>query len=70
MSEVQAQPKNSKNMHAIILTILGAIVLILGVAIATIHGMPLRGSGAGTALSILGIALLIIAFLRFSSKRS
>jgi uncharacterized membrane protein len=64
------QPKSSKNMHAIILTILGLVSLIAGVAIITVRGNPLRGSGAGTILSVIGIAIMVIAFLRFAYKRS
>ncbi len=70
MSEVEVlKNKNPKNMHALILTILGVISLIAGTAIVTIHN-PLRGSGAGTALIVLGVLLLIIGVLRFISKRT
>jgi hypothetical protein len=70
MSEVEVlKNKNPKNMHAIILMILGVILLIAGYAIVTVHGNPLRGSGAGTALIILGVLLLIFGVLRFIYKR-
>jgi hypothetical protein len=70
MSEVQVlKNKNPKNMHAIILTIVGVISLIAGYAIANVRGNPLRGSGAGTVLSILGVLLLIFGVLRFIYKR-
>jgi hypothetical protein len=60
---------NSRNMHAIILGVLGIIFVILGTYIITVHGAPLRGSGAGTLSVILGVILLIIAFLRLVYKR-
>ena len=69
MSEIEVlKNKNPKNMHAIILAILGVISLIAGTAIVTVHN-PLRGSGAGTALIILGVLLLIFGVLRFIYKR-
>lgn len=69
MSEVLIKPKSGRNMHAIILFLIGIVSLISGVAIATVHN-PLRGSGLGTLLSVLGVALFFIAFLRFAYKRS
>jgi hypothetical protein len=60
---------NSRNMHAIILSVIGVILLIAGVAVATIHS-HLRGSGLGTALIVLGVVLLVIAVLRFYYKRA
>jgi hypothetical protein len=60
---------NSRNMHAIILGVLGIIFLILGTYIITVHGAPLRGSGAGTLIALLGVILLVIAALRFIYKR-
>jgi hypothetical protein len=69
MSQVEvSKTKNPKNMHAMVLTILGAILLIAGIAIITIHN-PLRGSGAGTAFIVLGVLLAIFGVLRFISKR-
>jgi hypothetical protein len=47
-----------------ILFVIGIILLILGIAIVSIHGAPLRGSGAGTIAIIAGVVLLIIAALR------
>jgi hypothetical protein len=56
-------------MHAIILSVIRIIFVIVGVAIATIHGTHLRGSGLGTAAIVLGVVLLVIAALRFYYKR-
>ncbi len=56
--------KNNRNMHAIILAVLGVIAFIAGIVIATVKGTHLRGSGLGTALIVLGIVLLVIAALR------
>ncbi|MGD0449897.1 MAG: hypothetical protein ABSA79_02435 [Candidatus Bathyarchaeia archaeon] len=64
-----AKPSSNMNMHAIILGVLGILLLIVGLAIITIHGAPLRGSGAGTIFSILGILMLVIAALRFFYKK-
>jgi len=67
--EETTKTKGSRNMHAIILAVLGIILLIIGVAIRNIPGAPLRGSGAGTLLAIAGIILLVIAAIRFMYKR-
>ena len=58
-----------RNMHAIILSVIGIILLIAGVAVATIHS-HLRGSGLGTILIVIGVVLLVIAVLRFYYKRA
>ena len=63
------QTKDNRNMHAIVLAVLGIFLVIIGEAIRRIPGAPLRGSGAGAALLILGIILLVIAVLRFLYKR-
>ena len=60
---------NSRNMHAITLGLLGIIFVIVGTYIITVHGAPLRGSGAGTLLAVFGVILLIIAVLRLIYKR-
>ena len=65
----QGKTTNNRNMHAIILGLLGIILVVVGLAIITIHGAPLRGSGFGTIFTILGFFLLVIAFLRFYYKR-
>jgi len=54
------------SMHVLILGILGIILVIAGIAIATIHG-PLRGSGLGVALLVLGFILLLIGSWRLFS---
>lgn len=64
------KPTNNRNMHATILSVLGIIFVIIGVCIVEIPHAPLRGSGAGTALIVLGVILLIIGLLRFMYKRS
>jgi len=55
--------------HVIVLGVLGIILVIAGIAIATIHS-SLRGSGLGTALLILGFLMLLIGVWRFLSQRS
>jgi hypothetical protein len=60
---------NKRNMHAILLSVIGILLVIVGVAVITVHGAPLRGSGFGTAAAVLGFLLLFIAFLRFSYRR-
>ena len=55
---------NNRNMHAIVLAVIGIILFILGILIVSIHGAPLRGSGAGTILIIIGVVMLFIAALR------
>jgi len=65
----KAQKTDSRNLHAIILTVLGLILIVAGIAVATIHS-HLRGSGLGTALLIIGFVMLIIAVLRFTYKRT
>jgi hypothetical protein len=66
------QPKttNKRNMHAIVLSLLGILLIIVGISIITVHGAPLRGSGFGTIFAILGFLMLVIAFLRFYYKRA
>ena len=56
--------KNNRNMHAIILAVIGIILFILGILIVSVHGAPLRGSGMGTILIIIGVVMLVIAALR------
>jgi len=68
MSENE-KPTNSRNMHAIILAVLGIILVIIGEAIINIPGAPGRGSGIGTLSVVTGIILLVIAALRYFYKR-
>jgi uncharacterized membrane protein len=65
----QAKTSDSRNIHAIILSVLGIIALIAGIAVATVKGTHLRGSGLGTVLIVIGVVLLLIAILRFYYKR-
>ena len=46
----KGQTKDSRNMHAIILAVLGIILVIIGEAIINIRGAPMRGSGARHSL--------------------
>ena len=68
MSENEKTTDN-RNIHATILTVLGLIFVIIGACIVAIPNMPLRGSGAGTGLIVLGAIIIIIGFLRFMYKR-
>ena len=61
---------DNRNMHAIILSVIGIILVIVGAAIITIPGAPMRGSGIGTLSVLAGVVLLVIAFLRFYYKRA
>ncbi|VVB61330.1 Uncharacterised protein [uncultured archaeon] len=65
----KGQTKDSRNMHAIILAVLGIILVIIGEAIINIPHAPMRGSGLGPILFVTGVILLIIAVLRFMYKR-
>jgi Flp pilus assembly protein TadB len=69
--EMSEKPKTggSLNLHATILTVVGIILVIAGVAVVTIHSC-LRGSGLGTALLVLGFVMLIIAVWRYMAKRA
>jgi hypothetical protein len=59
------------NIHAILLSVIGIVLVIAGAAIINIPGAPLRGSGMGTLIVLLGIVLLFIALLRFlKAKRA
>jgi hypothetical protein len=62
MSENQ-KPVDNRNMHVTILSVIGVILLIVGIIIVTVHN-PLRGSGLGTVSIVLGVILLIIAIIR------
>ena len=64
------KPKDKKSMHAMILTVLGLIFVIIGACIVAIKHVPLRGTGTGTGLIVLGAIVIIIGFLRFMYKRS
>jgi hypothetical protein len=65
----KGQTKDSRNMHAIVLAVLGIILVIIGEAIINIPGAPGRGSGIGTLSVVTGIILLVIAALRYIYKR-
>ena len=61
--------KDSRNLHAWILWIVGIILVIAGILVVTVKGTHLRGSGLGTALLILGFILVIIGVIRYMYKR-
>ena len=65
----KAPTTNSRNTHAIILSVIGIMLVIIGAAVITIPGAPMRGSGIGTISLLLGVVLLVIALLRFRAKR-
>jgi uncharacterized membrane protein YidH (DUF202 family) len=44
--------------------------VIAGLAVATIHGTHLRGSGLGTALILLGFVLVVIGVIRYMYKKT
>jgi len=66
----EVKPKDNRNMHATILSVLGIIFVIIGAMIVAIPHFPMRGSGLGTALIVLGVIVLIIAVIRFTYKRT
>ena len=69
MEEKGKTTTSNRNRHAIILSVIGIILFILGILIVSIHGAPLRGSGVGTILIVIGVVMLIIAALRAFYKR-
>jgi uncharacterized membrane protein len=58
---------DKKKMQAIGFGVIGIILVIAGIAVATIHS-SLRGSGLGTILLVLGVVLLLIAAYRYTQK--
>jgi uncharacterized membrane protein HdeD (DUF308 family) len=64
-----AKASDHRNLHAWILWIVGIILVIAGIAVVTVKGTHLRGSGLGTALLILGFILVIIGVVRYMYKR-
>jgi uncharacterized membrane protein len=62
--EDKGKTTGNRNRHAIILAVIGIILFIFGILIVSVHGAPLRGSGAGTILIIIGVVMLVIAGLR------
>ena len=64
-SESGTSAGSNTNLHAIILWVVGFIVLIAGIAVATVKGTHLRGSGLGTILMVVGVVAVFIGFLRF-----
>jgi uncharacterized membrane protein len=66
MSE-QGKTTGTARNQGIILIIIGIIIFIAGICIATIHS-PLRGSGLGTVFIIIGIIFAAIGIIRSRSK--
>ena len=64
----QGKNTGNRNTHALVLGVIGIILLIIGIAIVSIHGNPLRGSGLGTASIVFGILLLVIGAMRHFKK--
>jgi hypothetical protein len=64
----QTQSTGTRKMNAYGLGALGIILVIVGVAIITIPGAPMRGSGLGTIATLAGIVLLAVALVRFRQK--
>jgi predicted membrane channel-forming protein YqfA (hemolysin III family) len=65
----KAKTSDYRKLHAWILWIVGIILVIAGIAVATIRGTHLRGTGLGTALLVLGFVLLIIGVIRYMYKK-
>lgn len=63
-----SKPAGNRSKQAIILGVLGAIIFLAGVAVATVKGTGLRGSGLGTVLIIVGVVLVALAYLRFRNN--
>ena len=60
--------RKSRNMSPMIVAVIGILVLIVGVAIATVPGTGLRGSGLGTVLIVIGVVLLLVGGWRYTRK--
>jgi hypothetical protein len=65
----QKKYEGNSSKRAAVLSVSGIISIIFGICIVTIHG-PLRGSGLGTILIVLGVFMLVIAALRVFHKHS
>jgi len=70
MGEAGKQSTDNRKGQAIALVIVGVILFIAGICIATIHGTHLRGSGLGTAGIILGLVLTFAGITRAYYKRA
>ena len=60
--------RKSRNMGAVPVAVIGFIVLLIGAYIAGVKGAPLRGSGIGTVLLVVGIVLLLLAAWRYTRR--
>jgi hypothetical protein len=59
---------NMNKMRIMILGAVGVILVIAGLAVATIHS-SLRGSGLGTVLMVFGFLIIILVAYVFATKR-
>ena len=66
----QIKTKGNLNKRNFSRSVLGIIFFIVGICIVTIHGAPLRGSGAGTLLIVIGVIMFGLDTLRSIHKRS
>jgi threonine/homoserine/homoserine lactone efflux protein len=64
------QNTTKSNTHAIALAVIGVILLVPGILIASVHSAALRGSGVGAIAVIAGIILLVITWLGASRKHA
>ena len=60
--------RKSRSMSAAVVAVIGIIIAIVGAAIITIPHAPLRGSGLGTVLLVIGIVLLLVGGWRYTQK--
>ena len=63
-----APAAKTSNTHAYILWLLALIVFIWGLLTVAVRHFPLRGSGIGTILIVIGVVLFIIGYLRYAHK--
>jgi hypothetical protein len=65
----QGKTTGSSNKQDILLTVIGIIIFIAGICIATIHN-PLRELSLGTALIVIGVVLAAIGIIRFRNRNT
>jgi len=67
MSE-QKTTVGSAKLHLTFLSMIGIVVVIVGIGIVTIPGAPMRGSGIGTIAVLLGLLLVGVDYRRSRQK--